>query len=54
MGEYTGADRARPWRAFAASEDEEIMITGMAGRFPECDNIDELSYNLYNNACCLA
>lgn len=38
----------KPWRAFAASEDEEIVASGMSGRFPESDDIDELEYNLYN------
>lgn len=38
----------KPWRAFAASDDEEIMVTGMSGRFPESDDIEELKYNLYN------
>lgn len=28
--------------------DEELVISGMSGRFPECENIDELSYNLYH------
>lgn len=41
-------DKSKPWRAFAASEEDEIMIAGMAGRFPECDNVDELAHNLYN------
>jgi fatty acid synthase len=28
---------------------EDIVISGIAGRFPECDNMDEFAYNLYNN-----
>lgn len=28
---------------------EEIVISGISGRFPEADNIDELKENLYNN-----
>jgi fatty acid synthase len=28
---------------------EDIVISGIAGRFPECDNMDELAYNLYSN-----
>ena len=27
--------------------DEEIVISGISGRFPESDNIDELKDNLY-------
>lgn len=29
--------------------DEEIVISGISGRFPESDNIDELKDNLYNH-----
>lgn len=29
--------------------DDEIVIAGVAGRFPESDNIDELRDNLLNN-----
>lgn len=28
---------------------EEIVISGISGRFPEADNIDELKENLFNN-----
>lgn len=41
----------KPWRAHAPSADEELVVSGMSGRFPECDNIDELSYNLHNKVC---
>ncbi|XP_044740689.1 fatty acid synthase-like [Chrysoperla carnea] len=27
---------------------EEIVICGISGSFPKCDNMDELKYNLYN------
>ncbi|XP_044739892.1 fatty acid synthase-like [Chrysoperla carnea] len=27
---------------------EEIVISGISGYFPNCDNVDELKYNLYN------
>jgi fatty acid synthase len=30
-------------------EGEEVVISGMSGRFPESDNTDELAKNLYNN-----
>lgn len=38
----------KPWRVFALNDDDEIVVSGMAGRFPECQNTDELSHNLYN------
>ena len=28
---------------------EDIVITGMSGRFPESDSTDEFAVNLYNN-----
>lgn len=39
---------SKVWRAQAACPDEELVISGMAGRFPESDNVDELAHNLYN------
>jgi hypothetical protein len=36
------------YRAFAASPDEEIVISGIAGRFPKSANVAEFSDNLYN------
>lgn len=36
------------FRTFPASPDDEIVISGMAGRFPESDNVAELAHNLYN------
>lgn len=35
-------------RIFALSPDEEIVISGMSGRFPNTENVAELSHNLYN------
>ncbi len=29
-------------------EGEEVVISGMSGRFPESDNTDEFAKNLYN------
>lgn len=29
--------------------DDDIVISGISGRFPESENIDELKENLYNN-----
>ncbi len=31
------------------NESEDIVISGMSGRFPESDTIDEFAQNLYNN-----
>lgn len=28
---------------------EDIVISGISGRFPESDSIDELTQNLYSN-----
>lgn len=28
---------------------EDIVISGISGRFPESDNLDELKSNLYNH-----
>ncbi len=28
---------------------EDIVISGMSGRFPESDSVDEFADNLYNN-----
>lgn len=36
------------FRIFAPCPEEEIVISGMAGRFPSCDNVEELRHNLYN------
>ena len=30
--------------------DEDIVISGMSGRFPESDSTDEFAQNLYNGA----
>lgn len=35
-------------RIFANSNDDDIVISGMAGRFPNCHNVAEFEYNLYN------
>lgn len=36
------------FRIFPASPNDEIVISGMAGRFPNADSVEELSHNLYN------
>jgi hypothetical protein len=37
----------RPMPKFEVTED--IVISGIAGRFPESDNIDEFAENLFKN-----
>lgn len=29
-------------------KDDDVVITGISGRFPSSENMDDLSYNLYN------
>lgn len=35
-------------RIHPTTPDEEIVISGMAGRFPNSHDIDEYKHNLYN------
>lgn len=35
-------------RIFPATPDDEIVISGMAGRYPSCDNSGDLRENLFN------
>lgn len=35
-------------RIFPSSPDDEIVISGVAGRYPICDNVGELRENLFN------
>lgn len=35
-------------RIFAPSPDDEIVITGISGKFPNSKNLAEFSHNLYN------
>jgi fatty acid synthase len=35
-------------RSCATSPDEEIVISGIAGRFPKSANVAEFAENLYN------
>lgn len=39
------------FRIFPNSEDDEIVISGISGRFPKCDNVEQLAHNLYNKVC---
>lgn len=48
MSSESVSSGCKPWRTHASSAEEELVVSGMAGRFPECENVDELSYNLYN------
>lgn len=36
-------------RCYASSMDEEIVISGISGRFPNSKNVAEFSFNLYNS-----
>lgn len=38
----------RSVRIFAQTPDDEICITGIAGKFPNSKNVAEFEYNLYN------
>lgn len=43
-----GGAANRSARIFAQSSDDEICITGIAGKFPNSKNVAEFEYNLYN------
>lgn len=49
---FISEERYRPgnesFRIFPSSPEEEIVISGLAGRYPNSDNAEELSYHLYN------
>lgn len=36
------------YRVFPSSPEEEIVISGVAGRYPSCDNVQEFSHHLFN------
>lgn len=38
-------------RVNAPSPDDEIVISGIAGKFPNSKNLVEFSHNLYNKVC---
>lgn len=46
--EWTYKPSSAPNRIFPSTPDDEIVISGVAGRYPGCDNVDELRENLYN------
>lgn len=33
--------------------DDEIVITGVSGQYPNCKNVKDFEYNLYNKVCVL-
>lgn len=33
---------------FMVTHDDDIVISGISGRFPKSKNLDEFKYNLYN------
>lgn len=35
-------------RIFPSCPEDEIVISGIAGRYPKCDNVEEFRYHLYN------
>uniref|UniRef100_A0A1B0B9K0 Fatty acid synthase n=1 Tax=Glossina palpalis gambiensis TaxID=67801 RepID=A0A1B0B9K0_9MUSC len=35
-------------RVYPATDGDDVVISGMAGKFPNCHNIDEYEYKLYN------
>lgn len=35
-------------RTHPSTTDDEIVISGISGKFPSCKNVEEFSYNLYN------
>ena len=37
---------------FMVPHDDDICITGLAGRFPKSESLDELIYHLYNGINC--
>lgn len=41
-------------RIFPSTPDDEIVISGIAGRYPSCDNVGELRENLFNKVSCFS
>lgn len=40
-------------RIFPSCPDEEIVISGMAGRYPSCDNVEDFRHHLFNGVSLL-
>lgn len=36
------------FRIFPSCPEKEIVISGIAGRYPNCDNVDEFRHHLFN------
>lgn len=43
---------SEPFRVFPKSPDDEIVISGMSGRFPKSDNMQQFRDHLYNKVGC--
>lgn len=39
---------SKPNYIYSDGDEEEIVISGISGRFPNCRNMSDLAYNLYN------
>lgn len=48
---YVGCS-SEPFRVFPKSPEDEIVISGMAGRYPDCDNVEDFRDHLYNKVGC--
>lgn len=42
------APTVESYRVFPSSPEEEIVISGIGGRYPSCDNAEEFHYHLFN------
>lgn len=54
-GHSTGKSNAstvESFRVFPSSPEQEIVISGVAGRYPNCDHAEDLRYHLYNKVRC--
>lgn len=38
-------------RTHPATPDDDIVITGVSGSFPNSKNVEEFAHNLYNKVC---
>lgn len=48
--------RKESYRSFKYADPEpgeEVVVSGLAGRFPESDNVEELKDNLFNANDCI-
>lgn len=41
-------NKQESFRLFPSCPEEEIVISGTAGRYPNCDNVEEFRHHLYN------